>query len=140
LKTKDDHLNQLVDDLKRYQSRVTELERQLADLANGKLPAHEQLDADSFYVESIVSFTSKQPRVVFRWFTHYAQLSEAQARGLAFQLLEVCEAGISDSFIFTYLRDRVGIKEDHIATAMLMEFRQHREKLAAELRGEKGEN
>lgn len=135
MKSKDDHVNQLADDVRRYQARVSELERQLADLAKGKSPEWEQLDPDMLMIESITSSKGFRPRVVLRWFTHYAQLDEQAARQLAFQILEACEASLADSFIASFMKNKIGADNNAVGQ-MMMEFRAHRERIAEESKRE----
>jgi hypothetical protein len=133
MKSKDDHINQLTDDVQRLLARVRELEGQLADAVNGKLPDRERLDPSCLWVESIVATREQDgqlqtiPRINIRWFTHWAQLNEADARQLAFNILEACEAGLSDSFIASFARTVLGA-DDNIVGGMVYEFREHREK------------
>lgn len=124
--THNDSINQLRDDLSRQQSRIRELEHQLADAANGKLPAQEQLDPDLIWTESIVSSSSGEPVVVLRWFTHLAQLNVEQARDLAFALLDTAEAAKSDAFLVSFGKETIGIKEPENIGKLLLAFRQFR--------------
>lgn len=105
--------------------RVQELERQLADAANGKLPEDARLEPDLIMVSSMVAAGTGDPMVMLRWFTHVAQLTPAQARDLALNLLDAAEAAKSDAFLMGFIGDR-----DPVAGAQLVaafrEFRQRR--------------
>ncbi len=120
-------INQMRDDLNRQQARIAELERQLADAINGKLPEAEHLDPGSIWVESMVSSETGEPRVVLRWFTHLAQLDVEQAREIAFNLIEAIEAARSDAFLAAFARNKVGIKEPEKVAQLIYEFRQYRQ-------------
>jgi hypothetical protein len=122
-----DGIDQLHDDLNRMQRRVRELERQLADAMIGKLPEAEHLDPNSIGVESMVSAQTGEPMVVLRWFTHLAQLNEAAAREIAFNLFEAIEAAKSDAFLFDFARVRVGMKEPAAVAQLIAEFREFRQ-------------
>jgi hypothetical protein len=121
-------VNQLRDDLERQRRRITELERQLAAALNGERPADEQLDPDSILVSSMVSAQTKEPLVVLRWFTHYAQLGERAARELAFNILSAVEAAKSDAFIIAFAAERIGLPDER-AALLLDDFRAFREKV-----------
>lgn len=112
------------EDLQRQQARIRELERQLAEMANGILPEDARLEPDLIQVNSIVSSTSGEPFVMLRWFTHVTQLSLEQAREIALNLLDAAEAARSDAFLMSFMGDR-----DPQAGAMLVAaFREWREK------------
>lgn len=117
-------INQLYDDLNRQGRRIRELERQLADSVNNKLPVAEHLDPDLIWVESMVSAQTGEPRIILRWFTHYTQLDVEQAREIAFNIFEAIEAAKSDSFISAYGK-RIGLEPQQVA-GLIYEFRQFR--------------
>ncbi len=120
-------VNQLHDDLNRQRRRIEELETQLAAAVNGHLPEIQHLDPSMIQVASLISGTTGQPKIILRWFTHYAQLEADAARGLAFQLLEVIEAAKSDAFILSFMRQKAGLSEEK-AVRVLTDFRAFREK------------
>lgn len=120
-------INQLRDDLNRQGRRIRELERQLADAINGKLPEAEALDPDLIWVESMVASQTGEPLVVLRWFTHYAQLDLAAAREIAFHLFEAIEGAQSDAFLADFARNSVGIKEPEKVGQLIAEFRLFRQ-------------
>jgi hypothetical protein len=118
------------DDLRRQQNRISELERQLADIAGGKFPEESRLEPDLIECSSMVSSATHEPMVMIRWFTHTAQLSIRQARDLAFNLLDASEASQSDAFITAFASERIGIKEMEKVGALLVEFRNFRVEFA----------
>jgi hypothetical protein len=91
-------------DLRRMHARVQELERQLADAINGKLPEDARLDPDMIMVSSMVSAATGDPMVVLRWFTHVTQFAPDQARDLALNLLDAAEAAKSDAFLAGFMK------------------------------------
>lgn len=56
------------------------------------------------------------------------QLSTAQARQIAMQILEACDAAESDGFVVAWLQSEAELSESQ-ATALLGAFRQYRERL-----------
>lgn len=124
----DQSINQLRDDLARQQRRISELERQLADARNGKLPADEHIDPELIYVSSMVSSKTGDPMVTLRWFTHLAQLPIDAAREIAFNLLDAAEAAKGDALLMKWLKDSVGISDRNQRAQLLIEFRDLREK------------
>lgn len=126
-KDRDQIINQMTDDVDRLMRRVKELEYQLADALKGKMPEMEHLDPSCLYVESIVASTPDRyaPRVNLRWFTHFAQIDEAAARQLAFNILEACEASLVDAFLVSFGK-KSGL-QPHQAANLLYDFRVHRE-------------
>lgn len=59
------------------------------------------------------------------WMT---QMSPADARRVAFNLLACADAAESDGFLVGFFRDHIGLdKASHVA-GLLMEFREYREK------------
>jgi hypothetical protein len=119
-------IEQVHEDLHRQQARIRELERQLAELANGKLPEDAHLEPDLIFTGSIVSSTTGEPLVMLRWFTHVTQLSIAQARDLALSLLDAAEAAKSDAFLVSFMG--AGDKDPRAGAALVMAFREWREK------------
>jgi hypothetical protein len=118
-----DSVNQLADDLQRMKRRIRELEGQLADCRNGKLPADQYLDPDILSVESIVSSKTGEGMVMIRWFTHISQLAIEDAREMAFTLLEACEFAKSDAFLVEFLKERIKINDPEAICRILLEFR-----------------
>lgn len=113
------------DDLRRQQARIQELERQLADLANGKLPEDSRLEPSLIETSAMVSSITREPMVMIRWFTHIAHLTIAQSRDLAFSLLDAGEAAQSDAFLLAFGHEKIGMPIEK-AGALLMEFREFR--------------
>ena len=126
VKTQEDYVNQMRDDLGRQARRISELELQLADAINGHLPEDQHLDPDGIWVEAMVYAKTKEPRVALRWFTHLAHLSEAQARHLALNILDCIEAAKTDSYLYKFFGELVGVDERKIAQ-LILQFRNFRQ-------------
>lgn len=123
---------EFVNDLKRMHLRVADLERQLADAINGKLPEDQHVDPSMIMVSSMVSARSGEPMVMLRWFTFVAQIGLDQARDLAFNLLDAAEAAKSDAFLMQFMSD-VGGNSDtgkEIAGNLVAAFRKFRQQEA----------
>src|SRR5262245_56846051 len=93
---------EFVNDLRRMHLRIAELEKQLADAMNGKLPEDQQVDPGMIMVSSMVSHRTLEPMIMLRWFTFVAQIAPEQARDLAFNLLDATEAAKSDAFLMRF--------------------------------------
>lgn len=124
-------VNQLHDDLSRQRRRITELEQQLADAMNGRLPPHEQLDPAALLISSIVSHETGEPVIKLRWFTHLAQLRPDEAQEVALNLLRVAEIARCDAFLARFARARLGVSDEQ-AALLLDQFRLLREAEADE--------
>lgn len=116
---------EFVNDLKRMHLRVAELERQLADAMNGKLPEDQQVEPSMLMVSSMVSARTQEPMVMLRWFTFVAQIGPDQARDLAFNLLDAAEAAKSDAFLMRFMSKNVrNVEAGMHLVAAFREFRQ----------------
>lgn len=124
-KTPEDYVNQLRDDLSRQQRRIGELERQLAEAANGKLPEMERLDPDLIYIEPIVSAQMMTPVVVIRWFTHLAQVPVDAARELALNILHCAEVATTDALLFRFFTEGLEVDRKQVGQ-MILSFRNFR--------------
>jgi len=111
-------------DLKRMSARTHELERQLANCANGKLPEDARLDPSMIMISSMVASLTGEPMVMLRWFTHVAQITADQARELAFDLIDVAEAAKSDAFLMQFMSKLTG--RPNAGMAVIAEFREFR--------------
>ena len=118
-----DGINQLRDDLARQQRRIRELEKQLAEAINGKLPEDQHLDPDLISISSMVSSQTGAPMVMVRWFTHIAQLPVETARELALNLLDAAEASKADAFLSGFMSE----KGPEASAALIAAFRAYRE-------------
>lgn len=58
------------------------------------------------------------------WMT---QMSPAEARDLALNLLQAADGAESDGFLVTFLRETVGVDDMRAAATLLVEFREYRE-------------
>jgi hypothetical protein len=120
---------EFVNDLRRMHLRVAELERQLADAMNGKLPEDQHVDPSMIMVSSMVSSRTREPMVMLRWFTFVAQIGPEQARELAFNLLDAAEAAKSDAYLMQIMTK---LSDDPEAGPQLVaafrEFRRQQEK------------
>jgi len=114
-------------DLQRMNARVRELEHQLAEAANGRLPEDARLEPDLIMISSMVSSANGEPMVILRWFTHTAQLPIKQARELALNLLDAAESARADAFLVSFMRQ----KGPEAGAALVMAFREFKEKMEA---------
>lgn len=112
------------EDLRRMDAQVRQLQRQLADAVNGKLPEDARLDPEMIRVSSLVSASGHEPLIMLRWFTSVAQLTPDQARSLAFSLLDVAEAAKSDAFLMRFMAP-TNLEAGAQLVAAFREFRQH---------------
>jgi hypothetical protein len=118
-------------DLIRMAARVRELERQLADAMNGKLPEDQHVDPSMLMVSSMVSSRTREPMIMLRWFTFVAQIGVEQARDLAFNLIEAIEAAKSDAFLMQFMSNAAGnIDAGLQLVAAFREFKQRQEREA----------
>jgi len=63
------------------------------------------------------------------WMT---QMSPAEARNLAFNLLQAADGAESDGFLVTFLREKADIDDMSAIAGLLVEFREYREMLRRE--------
>lgn len=56
------------------------------------------------------------------------QMTVEQARAVAIQILETCEAATSDAFVVRFFRDHIGVEESEVGP-LLTSFRDMRETL-----------
>lgn len=57
------------------------------------------------------------------WMT---QMSPAEARDLAFNLLRAADGAESDGFLVTFLQEKVGVDDMRTIASLLVEFREYR--------------
>lgn len=57
------------------------------------------------------------------WMT---QMSPAEARDLALNLLQAADGAESDGFLVTFLRERIGVEDMRTIASLLVEFREYR--------------
>lgn len=83
----------------------------------------------NFYVTSGFGGRTQQPfvQVLIEAADFMTQMSPEEARSLAFNLLACADAAESDGFLVTFLRERVGAKDNQVAS-ILVDFREWREK------------
>ena len=93
----------------------------------------ELADADArstLWAESLVSRTTGEPRVnLVHNERQIAQLSVAEARAWALNILGAAEAAETDAFLHHYLIDQVGLETPEVL-ALLTAFRRYRDKHA----------
>lgn len=77
-------------------------------------------------IGTILGMRTKQGIVELVVDGHKTQMEIAKAREVARMLLEAIEAAVSDTLIFQFLRERVGL-DDHQAARALVEFRELRQ-------------
>lgn len=81
---------------------------------------------DSVWVETLVSHRTGEPLVQIAWYDHTGQLTPAQARQLALQLMEAAAITEADAFLIHFMKNTVGTDE-RAASILLQEFRRFRE-------------
>ena len=84
--------------------------------------------------EGLLEFTSAinpdgEPFVKLTWGDQHGQLTPTEARRHALGILEAADAADSDSFLWGFLRARVGL-DDERAAEVLAEFRAYRARQA----------
>jgi len=119
-------INQLLDDVKKYQQRIELLEWQLAQAQQGGSVEAQEIDSSSIWLESIVSHRTGEPIIVIRWGLQIAQLPVSEARSHAMAILECADAAESDAFLVQFLKEKVKLPDDQYAP-ILIEFRAYRE-------------
>jgi hypothetical protein len=72
-------------------------------------------DERIIHVESVVRSQDLTPAVRFKWGDLSADLTPNEARVHAFIILEAADAAMTDSFLATYLRDKVHVGPNEIA-------------------------
>ena len=82
---------------------------------------------DTISVSSTYGAKTKRPFVAVTWGEQVAQLPPDSARQLAIDILESAEASISDAFLMEWLAERVGVSDQNMRGAMLMELRKFRQ-------------
>jgi hypothetical protein len=81
------------------------------------------------YVSNLYGYHADMPLVELEIVGHReprVQMTIDQARSVALQLLEACEASAQDAFLIRFFRDKLELDERHAAT-MLMHYRKMRE-------------
>lgn len=120
-------LDELRTDLQRQQLRIRELEQQLADAVEGKMPEDVRLEPCMIWMESMVASQTGKPMVIFRWMTHVAQFTVAQARRHAIDVMRVCDAAESDAFLCDFFRTKLEA-EPQVIGGIIQEFRLYRDR------------
>jgi hypothetical protein len=96
---------------------------------------HWILDQMGVRGEGLLEFTSGvsaetgQGFVKLTWGEQHGQLTPAEARRHAFGILEAADAADSDSFLWRFLQQTVGL-DDQRAARVLVEFRAYRDQQA----------
>lgn len=119
-------INQLLDDVARYQRHIQTLEKQLADALQGRSVEAQEIDSSTIMLEGIVSHRTGEARVVIRWGLQVAQLSPPEARAHALSILECADSAESDAFLVHFLKTKVKLPAEGYGS-ILMEFREYRE-------------
>lgn len=79
----------------------------------------------NIWVETLVSHRTGQPLVQIAWYDHTGQLTPAEARDLARNLLDAASIAEADAGLVRFLKERVGL-EHNAAGTMLNELREYR--------------
>lgn len=84
--------------------------------------------SEQISIESLVSGRDGQPYVQLSWGRERGQLTPAEAMAHATEVIGAAQAAITDAFLFTFLKERVGTDDGH-AAAVLRDFRGYRKTL-----------
>lgn len=79
----------------------------------------------SIWVETLVSQRTGEGLVQIAWYDHSAQMTPAEARGLAQQLQEAAAVTETDAFLVHFAETKVGMPKEE-ACMILNEFRKYR--------------
>ncbi len=82
--------------------------------------------SSNVHVGSLVSHRTGEPRVQMEFGEAKLQMSPAEARDLALNLLSSAEAASADSFLVTFAKEKIGVGEAQ-AAGLITEFRRWRE-------------
>ncbi|MFN7948354.1 MAG: hypothetical protein U0Z53_23585 [Blastocatellia bacterium] len=133
--TPQDQTSELLDDLRRRERHIYQLERKLQEALSGRLPEPIEIRSDVFLLQSLVSARTGEPLVNLRWSDGVAQLPVAQARELALNLLGAAEAALSDACLRRFLLERVGWQEPEEIGQLLVGLRKFRDEFSASQEG-----
>lgn len=86
----------------------------------------------SIWVETIVSHRTGEPIVQIDWYDHTGQLSPADARQLAMQLLDAAAVAETDAFLCRFCKEKIGMDAPEEYGKILAEFRKYREEADGE--------
>lgn len=83
----------------------------------------------TFWVTNGFGHNTQQPfvQVLIERADFVTQMSPANARELALNLLEAAEAAESDGFLITFLRKNIKVNDGHAIALVLLEFRKWRD-------------
>lgn len=85
---------------------------------------------EMLFAESLFGFKTRKGLVkLSHGITFEIQISPAEARAFAFSILEAAEAAETDELLATWVEKRVGVKDDAAKAALLMDFREIRDKI-----------
>lgn len=111
---------------------VRELQEQLR-LKSLELQASHKLAGDGVVsIMSLVSHRNERPRVDMQVGEIHTQMDAEHAIQVGLQLIQVAMGGYADAFLFHWLKERTGVR-DQEAAGLLSDFREYREKLQTEL-------
>lgn len=111
--------------------QLKELREELR-LKHLELAATKKLDMPGvIMVTSLISHRNQKPRVDIQVGEIHTQMDAAAAMNLAKNLIECATGAFADAFIFHFMKERLN-QPDAIAGQIIQDFRDYRDKLAAE--------
>lgn len=94
----------------------------------------EALPPDTMAVSSIYGHRTREPLVVLNWREMSLQMTPEEGQALAANILQCCDAALSDAFLIEFLQDTLKLPLEH-AGLVTKEFRKFRD-----ARRERGDN
>lgn len=101
--------NQLHDDLARAHTRIKQLEGELQGALQGIVPDPEIYDGSYVFVQPGVRADNGEGFVTIRISTSIIQTDTINAIGLGQDIIAMAEAAHSDSVLFRFFRDQLGV-------------------------------
>ena len=98
--------------------------------ARGKLPGTEVI-----WIQSLISHRDQKPRVDMQVGEIHTQIDAEAAVDIARNIFEVAAGAYADSFIFNFLKEKVGL-DDGRAVQVIQDFRAYRDELLQEFKKE----
>ncbi len=122
--------NKVQDELTRVRAQVTDLQKQLAEALEGKVPETQIADPATIWIETILSHRTHTGLVNLRWGNLSAQLTPAQTRAHALNLLSMADAADMEGAIYQFIVGNDAPPE--LAFGLLAQWRAFREERSSE--------
>jgi len=119
--------NKYRDELARKDGYIKQLEQQLREALDGKVPEEVIAIAGTIYMEAIISGRTKEGMVNLRWGFMSAQLTVEETRAHATDLLRTAEAAQTDGFLYWLLTEKFKANPAGVA-GVIEDFRNYRER------------